>query len=152
MQLARRGALEVGGDLVYGRQSTGRLVTVPNYKMLAEAVLFAPASSPYVWHEIQLLLTFESDWRRAEEILKEIGEEIHAEVAPELQRGDILSIDVGVVLDGWVSDAAITVPITAMVGLVVPIRRLIWASDRSGNCLTTQAIASGLSPRLVTGV
>src|SRR5436305_12007718 len=28
-----------------------------------------------------------------------------------LQRGDILSIDVGVVLDGWVSDAAITVPI-----------------------------------------
>src|SRR4051794_9323005 len=28
-----------------------------------------------------------------------------------LQRGDILSIDVGVVLDGWVADAAITVPI-----------------------------------------
>src|SRR5205814_3497394 len=29
----------------------------------------------------------------------------------ELRRGDILSIDVGVVLDGWVADAAITVPI-----------------------------------------
>ncbi len=29
----------------------------------------------------------------------------------ELGRGDILSIDVGVVLDGWVADAAITVPI-----------------------------------------
>jgi methionyl aminopeptidase len=29
----------------------------------------------------------------------------------ELQRGDILSIDVGVTKDGWVSDAAITVPI-----------------------------------------
>jgi methionyl aminopeptidase len=28
-----------------------------------------------------------------------------------LQRGDILSIDVGVVHDGWVADAAITVPI-----------------------------------------
>jgi methionyl aminopeptidase len=28
-----------------------------------------------------------------------------------LQRGDILSIDVGVVLDGWVADAAITVPV-----------------------------------------
>ena len=40
----------------------------------------------------------------------------------------------------------------AMVGLVVPIRRPIWASDRSGNCLTSQAMASGLSPRLVTGV
>jgi methionyl aminopeptidase len=29
----------------------------------------------------------------------------------ELQRGDILSIDVGVIKDGWVADAALTVPI-----------------------------------------
>ncbi|HEY5976236.1 MAG TPA: type I methionyl aminopeptidase [Solirubrobacterales bacterium] len=29
----------------------------------------------------------------------------------ELQRGDVLSIDVGVVKDGWVADAALTVPI-----------------------------------------
>jgi methionyl aminopeptidase len=29
----------------------------------------------------------------------------------ELQRGDIISVDVGVIKDGWVSDAAITVPI-----------------------------------------
>src|SRR5436190_21147032 len=28
-----------------------------------------------------------------------------------LRRGDILSLDVGVILDGWVADAAITVPI-----------------------------------------
>jgi methionyl aminopeptidase len=31
--------------------------------------------------------------------------------AYELKRGDILSIDVGVINDGWVSDAAITVPV-----------------------------------------
>ena len=31
--------------------------------------------------------------------------------AYELQRGDILSIDVGVVKDGWVADAAMTVPV-----------------------------------------
>jgi methionyl aminopeptidase len=31
--------------------------------------------------------------------------------AYELKRGDLLSIDVGVVLDGWVADAAVTVPI-----------------------------------------
>ena len=29
----------------------------------------------------------------------------------ELKRGDVLSIDVGVVKDGWVADAAMTVPI-----------------------------------------
>jgi methionyl aminopeptidase len=34
----------------------------------------------------------------------------------ELKRGDILSVDVGVVRDGWVADAAITVPI----GTVTP--------------------------------
>ncbi len=36
-----------------------------------------------------------------------------------LKRGDILSIDVGVVLDGWVADAAITVPI----GGISPVAR-----------------------------
>jgi len=34
--------------------------------------------------------------------------------AYELQRGDILSIDVGVIKDGWVADAAMTVPIGAV--------------------------------------
>jgi methionyl aminopeptidase len=32
----------------------------------------------------------------------------------ELQRGDVLSIDVGVVKDGWVADAAMTVPVGAV--------------------------------------
>jgi methionyl aminopeptidase len=44
----------------------------------------------------------------------------------ELQRGDILSIDVGVVKDGWVSDAAITVPI----GSVSPIATRLMQSTR----------------------
>ena len=37
---------------------------------------------------------------------------VHGIPSPyELKRGDVLSIDVGVVKDGWVADAAITVPI-----------------------------------------
>ena len=32
----------------------------------------------------------------------------------ELRRGDVLSVDVGVVRDGWVADAAITIPIGAV--------------------------------------
>jgi len=43
-----------------------------------------------------------------------------------LQRGDILSIDVGVVLDGWVSDAAVTVPI----GPVSPIATRLLQTTR----------------------
>jgi methionyl aminopeptidase len=46
----------------------------------------------------------------------------------ELQRGDVLSIDVGVVKDGWVADAAITVP----VGEVEPeARRLLDVTKAS---------------------
>jgi methionyl aminopeptidase len=43
-----------------------------------------------------------------------------------LERGDILSLDVGVILDGWVADAAITVP----VGPVSPIARRLLESTR----------------------
>jgi methionyl aminopeptidase len=44
-----------------------------------------------------------------------------------LSRGDILSIDIGVVLDGWVADAAITHPI----GNVTPIASALLASTRA---------------------
>jgi methionyl aminopeptidase len=46
----------------------------------------------------------------------------------ELERGDVLSIDVGVILDGWVADAAITVAI----GKVSPVaRRLLDTTEAS---------------------
>jgi methionyl aminopeptidase len=47
--------------------------------------------------------------------------------AYELKRGDILSIDIGVVLDGWVADAAITHPI----GNVTPIAGRLLSTTRA---------------------
>jgi methionyl aminopeptidase len=44
-----------------------------------------------------------------------------------LQRGDVLCVDIGVVLDGWVSDAAVTLPI----GQVSPIARELLATTRA---------------------
>ena len=43
-----------------------------------------------------------------------------------LNRGDILSVDIGVVLDGWVADAAITLPI----GTVTPIAKRLLATTK----------------------
>jgi methionyl aminopeptidase len=43
-----------------------------------------------------------------------------------LRRGDILSIDVGVILNGWVADAAITVP----VGHVTPVAKRLLTATR----------------------
>jgi methionyl aminopeptidase len=44
-----------------------------------------------------------------------------------LRRGDILSLDVGVVLDGWVADAAVTLPI----GKVSPVASRLLATTRA---------------------
>src|SRR3954453_17254224 len=46
--------------------------------------------------------------------------------AYKLSRGDILSIDAGVILDGWVADAAVTVPI----GNVTPCAKRVLATTR----------------------
>jgi small-conductance mechanosensitive channel len=78
--------LEIG-NLVYGRQSTGRLVTIPNSRMISTNVFMSTAYNPFVWQEVRIAVTFESDWKRAEEILREIAVEIHEEIAPELAQG-----------------------------------------------------------------
>jgi methionyl aminopeptidase len=55
-----------------------------------------------------------------------------------LERGDLISIDVGVVLDGWVADAARTFP----VGPVTPIaRKLLDVTERSLFAAVEQARA-----------
>ena len=55
----------------------------------------------------------------------------------ELQRGDILSVDIGVVLDGWVADAAITHPI----GNVTPIARAPAGHHARPRCSTRSSSA-----------
>ena len=44
-----------------------------------------------------------------------------------LRRGDVLSVDVGVILDGWVADAAVTIPI----GRVNPVASRLLATTRA---------------------
>ena len=44
-----------------------------------------------------------------------------------LRRGDILSVDIGVILDGWVADAAVTIPI----GNVTPVAKRLLTSTKA---------------------
>ncbi|HWH43902.1 MAG TPA: type I methionyl aminopeptidase [Thermoleophilaceae bacterium] len=57
----------------------------------------------------------------------------------ELQRGDILSVDVGVVLDGWVGDAAITIPI----GPVQPVARKLLDTTRAALFAAVEQCVAG---------
>jgi len=57
----------------------------------------------------------------------------------ELKRGDVISIDVGVVRDGWVSDAAITVP----VGPISPEARRLLDTTRESLMEGTAEVGLG---------
>lgn len=69
-----------------GEQSTGRIVHVPNGKVFTEPVTNVTQGFSYVWNEIPITVTFESDWRVAKKILRAIAlKEVEA-VAVEAQR------------------------------------------------------------------
>jgi methionyl aminopeptidase len=57
----------------------------------------------------------------------------------ELRRGDVLSIDVGVVRDGWVADAAVTVPI----GTIDPEARKLLDATRASLLEGTTQVKPG---------
>lgn len=52
-------------------QSTGRLVHIPNGLLFVTHLANFSAGFPFIWHELPLLVTFESDWKRAEELMAE---------------------------------------------------------------------------------
>ncbi|MEZ4886307.1 MAG: mechanosensitive ion channel [Chitinophagales bacterium] len=60
------------GNWVDADQSTGRIIHVPNAKVFYESVANYTKGFTYIWNEIPILLTFESDWKKAREILEVI--------------------------------------------------------------------------------
>ncbi|MDX1566647.1 MAG: mechanosensitive ion channel [Longimicrobiales bacterium] len=67
--------LEIG-NWVAADQSTGRVIHVPNSRVFTEPLANYTAQFPYVWHELPVLVTFESDWRKAKRILEEAVDEV----------------------------------------------------------------------------
>ncbi|MFC2164645.1 mechanosensitive ion channel family protein [Acidobacteriota bacterium] len=65
--------LEIG-NWVDADQSTGRIVHCPNAKIFTEPIFNFTSGFEYVWHEIKTTITFESDWRRARDIILQVSE------------------------------------------------------------------------------
>lgn len=55
-----------------GEQSTGRIVDVPNYFILMYPLVNYTKGFDYIWHEIKVVLTFESDWKLAKALLEKV--------------------------------------------------------------------------------
>lgn len=69
------------GNWVDADQSTGRVIHVPNGKVLTEVVVNYTRGFHYIWNEIPVLVTFESDWAKAKKILQEIADRHVGETA-----------------------------------------------------------------------
>jgi len=56
-----------------GGYSTGRIIHVPNHKVFTVYLANYDQSFPYIWDEIDVVVTFESDWEKSKIILMEIA-------------------------------------------------------------------------------
>jgi small-conductance mechanosensitive channel len=77
VRVFRFSVLEIG-NWVHADQSTGRIIHIPNGLVFTSPVANFTEGFSFIWHEIPFLITFESDWKRAEAVFAPIL----AEVAP----------------------------------------------------------------------
>ncbi|MGB7417240.1 MAG: mechanosensitive ion channel domain-containing protein, partial [Thermosynechococcaceae cyanobacterium] len=73
------------GNWVAADQSTGRVIHVPNGKIFQETVANYSQGFQYIWNEIPVLVTFESDWEQAKRILQDIANRDSAHLSDSAQ-------------------------------------------------------------------
>jgi small-conductance mechanosensitive channel len=77
--------LEIG-NWVDADQSTGRMIHIPNGKIFTENLANYHFGFEYIWHEIPVLLTFESNWQKAREILNKIAMDYRKNIPAEVEK------------------------------------------------------------------
>lgn len=74
IQLFQFALMEIG-NWVAADQSTGRIIFVPNSQALRTPVANYSGDFAYIWNELPITVTFESDWRAAKKLLRDIAQE-----------------------------------------------------------------------------
>jgi len=72
--------LEVG-NWVHADQSTGRIIHVPNGKVLTDPLINYTKDFNFIWNELAVIITFESNWQRAKSILSSIAVSVIADTS-----------------------------------------------------------------------
>lgn len=83
--------IEIGG-WVDADQSTGRILHIPNSRIFTTSVANYNRGINFIWNEVPVLLTFESDWRKAKELFLKVLEEHTPKIKPENKR-DLFNSD-----------------------------------------------------------
>ncbi len=79
MRLFQFTLLEIG-NWVHADQSTGRLVHLPNNKVFKSLVYNYSSGFEFIWNEIRICVTYESNWKKAEEVILNAAEDLTLEV------------------------------------------------------------------------
>ncbi len=78
------------GHWVRADQSTGRMAILPNSMLVRHTIYNYSKGFPFVWNEFSTVVTFESDWRAAKELILAKAEieadKIESEVKSQIQR------------------------------------------------------------------
>jgi small-conductance mechanosensitive channel len=81
--------LEIG-NWIDADQSTGRLVHIPNGLVFVTPLANYTRGFPYIWNEVPVQVTFESNWESAKAILREIADRHGSQFTQSAER-DVLS-------------------------------------------------------------
>jgi small-conductance mechanosensitive channel len=128
---------EIGTERIDAEQPTGRLLHMPNGTLFTEPVANYTEGFRYLWHEIPVLITFESDWEAAEQILLEVIQHLTpdrselagvAEVrkAADLYRIGITALDPAVFLSVKDSGVLLTARFVVGIGRARMTEQEIW--------------------------
>lgn len=74
------------GNWVESDQSTGRIIQIPNAKIFTEPQALYSKGFQYIWNEIPVLITFESDWQKTKQILTEIANTYYKDISIEARK------------------------------------------------------------------
>ena len=86
VRLFRFTLMEIG-EWVHADQSTGRLVHVPNGVLFTKPMANYTEGFEYIWNEIPVMVTFESNWEEAKAIIQEEIESVSVDVSAKASKG-----------------------------------------------------------------
>jgi len=69
------------GNWVDADQSTGRVIHIPNHKVFTENIGNYTADFQFIWNEIPVRISLESNWKKAKKLLHEIADRHSANIS-----------------------------------------------------------------------
>jgi small-conductance mechanosensitive channel len=74
------------GNWVHADQSTGRVLHIPNGVIFNTILGNYTRGFEYIWNELEVLITFESNWKKSKDILQKIVDDFSADTLPEMEK------------------------------------------------------------------